>query len=186
MKTILKLSTLLLAIFTISTFSAKAQETDGGKWRLSVGPEASLPIGDLKDGYDWSIGGSIQADYAIYQNSLFVTLNAGYSNFFAKDFSGVSGKDLQLIPVKAGLKYFPVGKFYVQAEAGASFLANKDDYEGVKSTVFTYAPQIGYLFSLGGKSALDLGFKFQGNTKLVEGGSSANYLGLRVAYAFGL
>jgi hypothetical protein len=184
MKTAIKLSTFIIAALTFVTFSAKAQEREG--IRLSVGPEVGLPIGDFKDSYDWSIGGSLQADFPILSNDLYVTLNAGYNNFFAKDINGISGQDLQLIPVKAGLKYFPISNFYVQGEAGASFLTNKDDIGATKSAAFVYAPQVGYLFHLGGKNYLDAGIRFEGNSKFTDQGSSNNFLGLRVAYGFGL
>ncbi|PVH26477.1 outer membrane beta-barrel protein [Sphingobacterium corticibacter] len=172
----------LLGLFLSNSLSAQERE----KVRLSVGPEVTLPVGSFSDAFDWSIGGSIQADYAIYKNDLYVTLNAGYNNYFAKDFAGVSFNDLQLIPVKAGLKYFVAKNFYVHGEAGASFVANKSDVGATKSTAFVYAPQIGYLFPVGGKNYIDAGVRFEGTTKFTDQGSSNNVLGLRVAYSFGL
>lgn len=172
----------LFALLMVNN-SASAQERE--KFRLSVGPDVTLPLGDFGDAFDWSIGGSVQGDYAIYRNDLYVTLNAGFNNFIAND--EVAGlKDLQMIPVKAGLKYFPAANFYVQAEAGASFLANKDDVGATKSAAFTYAPQVGYLIPLGGRNYLDAGIRFEGNSKFTDGGKTNNLLGLRVAYSFGL
>lgn len=184
MKTTIKISTFIVAVLTLVSFSVKAQERTG--IRLSVGPEFGLPVGNFGDFYDWSFGGSVQADFPIINNDLYVTLNAGFNNFFAKDIKGVAGEDLQLIPVKAGLKYFPVGNFYVQGEAGASFITNKDDIGATKSAAFVYAPQVGYQFNLGGKSYIDAGVRFEGNTKFTDNGSSNNFFGLRVAYGFGL
>lgn len=191
MKKTLKTGIMGLALLSVLTLTATAQRTDNKqperpKLLLSAGPEAGLPLGDLKDGYDWSLGGSIQGDYAIVKRDLYVTLNAGYTNFFAKDIQGVDTKDLQLIPVKAGLKYYPVSNFYVQAQAGAAFLANKSDLNADNSAVFVYTPQVGYLFHLGRGNYLDAGIRFEGNTKFTDNGKSNNLLGLRVAYAFGL
>ncbi|WP_243749254.1 porin family protein [Mucilaginibacter agri] len=194
MKTSIILGVLTLALSTIFTLTTKAQETitkattTGSGIRLSIGPDATLPVGSLHDGYNWSIGGSIQADFPVIKDQLFVTVNAGYSNYFAKDSNlpGVDNKDLQLIPVKAGLKYFPVHNFYLQGEAGASFIANKSDIGADKSAAFVYAPQVGYLISLGGKNYLDAGVRFESNTKFVTNGNTNNFFGLRVAYAFGL
>ncbi|GAA4807946.1 hypothetical protein GCM10023231_41510 [Olivibacter ginsenosidimutans] len=185
MKTISKITSIIVTILAIFTYTANAQEDRGG-FRLSVGPEVGLPIGNFGDFYDWNLGGSIQGELPILNNDLYVTLNAGFNNFFAKDIKGVSGEDLQLIPVKAGLKYFVVNNFYVQGEAGASFVTNKDDVGATKSAAFIYAPQIGYLFPLGGKNYLDAGVRFEGNSKFVDGGSSNNFFGLRIAYSFGL
>jgi hypothetical protein len=158
---------------------------------LSVGPDAGLPLGSFKDNYNWSIGGSIQGDFAIVKRALYVTVNAGYDNFFSKDNLQVDGvpvneKDLQLIPVKAGLKYYPVKNLYIQGQAGVAILTNKSDVGADNSTVFAYSPQIGYLIPLGGKNFLDAGVKFESYAAFTSGGSSNNFLGLHVAYAFGL
>lgn len=192
MKKTIKTGIMGLLLLTGLTLSSKAQDAskkvtaERPTFLLSVGPEANLPLGDFKDAYDWSIGGSVQGDYAILKRDLYVTLNAGYSDFMAKDIAGFSAKDLQLIPVKAGLKYYPVSNFYVQAQAGAVFIANKSDVLADKSAAFAYSPQVGYLFHLGNGSYLDAGVKFEGYSKFADGGSSNNVIGLRVAYAFGL
>lgn len=196
MKKTIKTGIMGLALLTTFALTSKAQSTDNGtpakataerpRFLLSVGPEANLPLGDFKDAYDWSIGGSVQGDYAILKKDLYVTLNAGYSNFFAKDIAGFSPEDLQIIPVKAGLKYYPVANFYVQGQAGAAFIANKSDVFADKSAVFAYSPQVGYLFHLGNGSYLDAGVKFEGYSKFSDEGKSSNFIGLRVAYAFGL
>jgi len=181
----------LVALFSIS---ALAQEnpapvkstTTGSGIKLSVGPDFGLPIGSFHDRYKWSVGGSVQADFPILRDQLYITVNGGFQNYFAKDVNGVSGQDLQLIPAKAGLKFFPVNHFYVQGEAGAAFLTNKSDVGATKSTAFVYAPQVGYQFPLGNKNWLDAGVRFEGNTKFTENGKSNNLLALRVAYSFGL
>jgi hypothetical protein len=192
MKTKHKLGLAALAFLGFLAYAGKAKAQDAPKatkqeFRLSVGPEVGLPIGSLKDGYNWNLGGSVQADIPIAQR-LYVTVNAGYNNFFIKDeFKQQGGKNMQLIPVRAGLKYFPVGDiFYVQGDAGVSFLANKSDLQADKSTAFVYAPQIGALLKLAPKNYLDIGFRWQSTASFYDGGSYANFLGLRVAYSFGL
>ena len=109
---------------------------------LSVGPEAGLPIGNFKDAYNWSFGGSVQADFPVISNDLFVSVNAGFDQYFAKK-DLVGAKDLRMIPIKAGLKYFPYKNLYVQGLAGVNLLTNKKDIGSDKSAVFTYSPQIG-------------------------------------------
>lgn len=89
-----------------------------------------------------------------------------------------------MIPVKAGLKYFPVKNLYIQGEAGVSFIVNKSKIDADKSASFVYAPQVGYLIPLGKGNYLDAGFRFESNSKFYNNGSQANFLGLRVAYAF--
>ena len=187
------LAALASLVFLAYAGKTKAQDAPNPKtaskqeFRLSVGPDAGLPVGDFKDAYNWMIGGSVQADIPVIQ-SLYVTVNAGYNNFFIKDeLKQAGGKNMQLIPVKAGLKYFPVGDiFYIQGQAGVSFLANKSDLQADKSAAFVYAPQIGALVRLAPKNYLDIGVRWEGTSSFYDGGSSANFLGLRVAYSFGL
>ena len=180
--------TLLLAVATTYAQNGKGSGSDAKRpsgLLLSAGPEAGLPIGNLKDGFDWSLGGSLQADYPIIGKDLYVSLNAGYNNFFAKN-DLVGAQDLKLIPVKAGLKYFPYKNLYVQGLAGVSFVANKEDVGATKSAVFVYAPQIGYLIPLAKGNYLDAGVKFESTAKLTDGGSTGNFFGVRVAYGLNL
>jgi hypothetical protein len=188
MKTTFKISILSLALAALSlgvnAQSSKSTTTDNGI-RLSIGAEAGIPVGDFNNAYNANVGGSLQADFPV-ASQLFVTVNAGYNTFLGKTVSGFTLTNLQLIPAKAGLKYFATPNFYVQAEAGASFVANKKDVGATNSTLFTYAPQVGYLFPLGGKNYIDAGVRYEGNTALVDNGSTLGFVGLRVAYAFGL
>jgi hypothetical protein len=194
MKTSIKISVLALSLLSIVTISANAQDstpatpkstTYGSGIKLSIGADAGLPVGNFSNAYKWSIGGSVQADFPILRDQLYYTVNAGYSNIFADNGTN-PGPDLQLIPVKAGLKYFPIKNFYIQGEAGATFITNKTDAGFSKSTTFAYAPQIGYEFNVGGKNSVDVGFKYENTSKFYDGGSSNGLLGLRVAYSFGL
>ena len=191
MKTTRKIG-VVTALLVSLAFASRAQTStppvktsSDNEWRLSVGPEAGLPLGNFSNGYNWIFGGSAQLDIPIV-HSLYVTVNAGYDNVFAKNGEN-TGPNLQLIPLKAGLKYFFVGDLvYVQAQAGATILANKTDAFADKSAGFTYAPQVGVLLKLAPKNYLDIGFRFEGTSSFYNNGSSLNTLGLRVAYTFGL
>jgi hypothetical protein len=197
MKTTFKISALVLA-FAGFALGAKAQtsttttktSTGPNGVVISIGADAGIPTGKLNDTYNWNIGGSVQADIPVLPHQLFVTVNAGYNSIQGKkNILGVQGNDapnIQLLPVKAGLKYFPVSHLYVQGEAGAAFLLNKSDLGDDKSAAFIYAPQIGYQFPLGGKSYLDAGVRYEASTKFnsVADNSKVNFFGLRVAYAF--
>jgi hypothetical protein len=189
MKTTLKISALVLAFAGLS-LGAKAQTstttstTTSNGVVLSIGVDAGIPTGNLSNAYNWNLGGSVQADIPVAQK-LFVTVNAGYDNFFGKTIDGDKQPHIELLPVKAGLKYFLVDNFYVQGEAGASFLLNKSDLGDNKSAAFVYAPQIGYKFPLGGKSYLDAGVRYEATTKFdSEYNDKVNFFGLRIAYAF--
>ena len=197
MKNLFKISTIALA-FAAFTYTAKAQTstpastsaTTSNGVKFSIGVDAGLPTGNFSNNYNWNIGGSVQADIPVVSNQLFVTVNAGYDNFFGKntvvDGVTVSPTNIQLLPVKAGLKFFPVGGFYIQGEAGAAFALNKTDVGFNKSAAFIWAPQVGYQFQLSGKNYIDAGVRYQASTDFVSGNnnSQVNFVGLRVAYGF--
>jgi hypothetical protein len=200
MKTTFKISALVLA-FAGFALGAKAQTTTTTPTStktstgpngivLSVGVDAGIPTGNLNNAYNWNIGGSVQADIPVIPHQLFVTVNAGYNSIQGKKNIGGTGFDapnIQLLPVKAGLKYFPVSHIYIQGEAGAAFALNKADAGFDKSAAFVYAPQVGVQFPLGGKSYIDAGVRYEGTTKFSSvTDEKVNFVGLRVAYAFDL
>ncbi len=153
----------------------------GGGSRLSIGKDGGVPVGNLSNGYKWMIGLSLQTELPFIEQRLYGTLNSGYYLFFGK--SGIS--NLNLIPLKAGLKYFLFGDLYLQGEAGVSFLANKRHLEADKTAAFVYAPQVGYLFRLR-KNYIDIGVRFEGNSKFYQNGYDNNFLGLRISYSLDL
>lgn len=200
MKNTFKISALILAFAglglgakaqtTTTTTSTTSSTTTPGGIRYSIGVDAGIPVGNFKDNYKWNLGGSVQADIPLYKNQLFATVNAGYNNIFGKkDIGGIANldaPDFHLIPVKAGLKFFPVENFYVQGEAGAAFLLNKSDVGANKSTAFVYAPQIGIQFPVSAGSFIDAGVRYEATTKYASGvdASKVNFIGVRVAYGF--
>jgi hypothetical protein len=199
MKTTFKISALVLAFAgfalgakaqttTTSTSSSKTSTGPNGIV-LSVGVDAGIPTGNLNNSYNWNIGGSVQADIPVIPHQLFVTVNGGYNSIQGKNNiagTGLDATNIQLLPVKAGLKFFPISNFYIQGEAGAAFLLNKSDLNDDKSAAFVYAPQIGVQFPLGGKSYIDAGVRYEATTKFNSAidDSKVNFIGLRVAYAF--
>jgi len=194
MKTSIKLSVLIFSLLSVISLNIKAQDINnpvtpkttslGSGIRLSAGVESGIPLGKLNNNYNLNFGGSLQADFPVIDRQLYVTLNTGFNNIYADDIT--NAPDIQLIPVKVGLKYFPVKNFYIQGEAGASFIANKTDLGATKSAAFVYAPQVGVLFNVGRKNYIDAGVRFESNSKFYTNGSTSNFIGLRVAYAFNL
>jgi len=192
MKNSIKIAALVAAIMG-ANFAAKAQTsttaTSSGVI-LSVGAESGLSVGKFKDAYKWNLGGSVQADIPIV-SQLYATVNAGYQNYFGKNNiygTTFSPADIHMLPVKAGLKYFPVKDLYIQGEAGAAFALNKSDVGFNKTAAFIYAPTIGVQLPVGGSSYIDAGVRYEASTKFTSGvdNSKTNIIGLRVAYAFGI
>jgi hypothetical protein len=198
MKTSIKISTILLALVGISAV-AQAQNTGSSGTSssasspgviLSVGTDVGYSTGDFKNSYRWNAGISLQADIPVATNFYF-TANAGYLNSFGKNDvngSGFQAPDIHLLPVKAGIKYFPIPMLYLQADAGAAFALNKSDVGLDKTAAFIYSPQVGVQLPVGGESYIDAGIFYQSSTKYVTGvdDSKMNFVGLRLAYAFGV
>ncbi|MDP9076128.1 MAG: hypothetical protein M3O71_01790 [Bacteroidota bacterium] len=191
MKTTIKIAALLVAIMG-STLASKAQTTKTTASNgiiYSVGVESSLALGSAKDLHKWSLGGSVGADIPVAEQ-FYATINTGYQNNFGQKNvlgTGYTATDDHLIPVKAGLKYFPVGILYVQGEAGALFSLNKKDAAYTKSTAFLYSPTIGVMLPLNSGSYLDAGVQYEGSTKFNDfQNSKENMIGVHVAYAFSI
>src|SRR5882757_5298442 len=117
MKNSIKTAALLVAIMG-SSFASKAQSTKTTASNgiiYSVGVESGLSLGSAKDLHKWSLGGSIGAEIPV-ADQFYATINTGYQNNFGKKNifgTSLTGTDDHLLPVKAGLKYFPVGVLYI-------------------------------------------------------------------------
>src|ERR1700733_1964499 len=92
MKNTLKISALVLAFAGLAsgalaqTSSATTTKTtDPNGVILSVGVDAGIPTGNLNNGYNWNIGGSVQADIPVLPQQLLLTINAGYNSIQGKN-----------------------------------------------------------------------------------------------------
>lgn len=190
MKTLTKISALVVLAISLSTVG-KAQTTTSAPAQstiLSIGAEGGFSAGSFKQANKWNLGSSIQADIPV-ATGLFVSGNAGYLNFYGKNnyyASGSSAPDINLLPVKAGLKFFPLKQFYVQADAGAAFVLNKDEVGYRRTAAFIYSPEIGVQLPLCGKSFIEASALYEASTKFTDGvdNSKVNFFGIRLAYAF--
>lgn len=173
------------AIFTGINASAQTSEKepagDSKALRLGVGLNVGLPIETL---YSFAIGGDLrlQKDFGSNVSGM---LTAGYTNFSIKDKYKVAGleKSIGFIPVKVGLKVFPLERLYISGEVGAGFGTDNN-----QETSFIYAPGIGVGFNNG----LDLGIRYEGVGKGLSqgfgyaGDNNLNQVALRIAYGFNL
>jgi hypothetical protein len=183
MKKVLLSAALIVAV----AFGANAQkgEDDGAKLKFSVGLEAALPLGDFGTSSSFGIGATAQANYNVAE-SIDLTLNAGYISFAGKDIvipaqtvfgitipgSTVKGVATGFIPVLAGLQYQFGGGLYGSAQLGLTFGSGSGS-----SSIFTYAPGVGYKIT----DNIDALLKYTGYSQT---GGSLSTVGLRVAYTF--
>lgn len=166
------LALVLLSGAAFSSFAQSSSETG----KFSIGVEAGIPVGDIKNATNFVIGGSLKYDHPIAEGT-FVTLSAGYNKFLAKGEAKDAGYSFYGIPVKAGLKYFFAEGFYGEAQLGAAFTKSKIEGLGSESaTAFAYSPGIGYVFGGG----VDLGVRYEAWSK----NGTVGQIAARLAFSF--
>lgn len=162
----------LLSGAALSSFAQSSSSTG----KFSIGLEAGLPVGDIKDaGGKLFIGGSLKYDHPIATGTFF-TISAGYTSLSFKEVTvpglgTIKPGSVGFVPVKAGIKYFLAESFYGEAQLGAAFST-----ESGGGTAFAYAPGIGYV--LGG--GVDLGVRYEGWSK----NGTVSQVAARLAYSF--
>ncbi|WP_345209202.1 hypothetical protein [Mucilaginibacter gynuensis] len=155
------------SILLFGSLSVNAQS----KWRIGFGVDPGLAT---KDPFQYTLGGDIRLQRD-FNNRVSGTLTAGFTHFFEKDhFTGFNqyGSPYNVIPVKAGIKYFVANKLYVGGEAGVGF-----GFEQWGNS-FLWSPSVGLTFSNG----LDMSVKYEDYTR----SSITRTLALCIAYGFSL
>ena len=179
--------------FLLLNHQSKAQNTiekiERSGLKLSAGVTGAISTGDFNDRHKWGLGGYLQADLPI-SGGLHGVLSAAFINFFGKDTmrnnSRHSVADAQFLPVKAGLKYYVFSIVYVQADAGVSFVLNKDKQKYSRSAAFIYAPQAGISLPVTARNNLDIAVAYDRSSEFVHNvkGSKVDYFSLKVGFQF--
>jgi hypothetical protein len=143
----------MLFVFAIAMMFAnnlQAQETttiatnyDQG-FRLGFGANAGY---STNDPYKLSLGADVRGQYDLSKRYS-LTLTTGYTNLFVSKADGFTdqteGKDLGIIPAKAGFKAFVWNdQFYLMGEAGAAFATSNVENTRDKTSLLL-SPSIGY------------------------------------------
>ncbi|MBL4676877.1 MAG: hypothetical protein JKY70_11845 [Mucilaginibacter sp.] len=171
-----KVNKLIAAAFTAAALfigtNVHAQTTPKSNWRLGIGVEGLLPVGNLHDYSNVGLGGTARLQYGLGSN-VALSLTSGYYNFFAKEVGGIKPDDLGIVPVKAGIKAFVANNIYLGAEIGAGFETNEGG-----NTKLIASPGIGWA-----NHSWDVGARYENFS-----GQGNNYgtVGLRIAYGFAL
>jgi len=184
MKTINALIPLLLLIFCCQISKAQSQVFTGTGIRYSAGIETGLATGYLATKYEGTLGVSVQAEFPFLENQLYGTVNTGFNNVFTTATYHHLVEDLRLVPFKAGFKYFYRSNLYLQSEIGFSFLLNKAECVEGKKAAFVYAPQAGIIFYIHQRDYIDVGLRFESNSKFYHCDNYNNFIGFRIAWGF--
>jgi hypothetical protein len=143
---------------------------DSQDTRLGIG----LSVGaSTDDPYGLVIGGDLRLQKD-FQSNVSGILSIGYTNFSVKDDAPAIIDSYGIVPLKVGLKIFPVERFYFSGEIGAGFGTDSGS-----RTAFVYAPGLGIGFNAG----IDLGLRYEG---IARSGGNLGQVALRLAYGFNL
>ena len=184
---------LVFIAFISFSYAAKAQYSAvSDTARLAIGPDVSDPTGNFGSSYKLGVGVSLQLDVPLSEK-FYVTGSVGYTEFPAVNSGNnanyilnVKAAAMDVAPLKLGLKFYLIRTFYIQAEAGYTFLTNESAIYALDQSAFTYAPQLGILFKLKHRQYIDAGFRWQRTQSFFGDGTYNSFYGFRVAYAFGL
>ena len=177
---------LLFTILTVAILfigsKANAQSSASSGFRFGIGVDGLLPVGNSTNTLNFGLGITPRLQYSL-SDKVALTFTSGIYHFFPKTvtypptgaFGGFTTKyESDIIPVKAGIKFFVSPNFYVAGEAGAAFeVAN-----GGGPVHFLASPGIGYA-----TKKWDIGARYE---NFSGNGYSDGIVGLRVAYGFGL
>ncbi|TDE02298.1 hypothetical protein [Flavobacterium sandaracinum] len=184
---------LALTISMMFASNVEAQETtneatnyDQG-FRLGFGANAGYSV---HDPYKLALGADVRGQYDL-SKTYSLTLTTGYTNLFvskADTFPGqTEGKDLGIIPAKAGFKAFVWNdQFYLMGEAGAAFAVSNVDNTREKTSLLL-SPSVGYATKY-----IDISLNYTHYNhfdRLNNNGSLAKgvgQVGVRLAYGFKL
>lgn len=167
----LLLLTAVAGLFAFSSVNAQTKTP-----RLSVGAEFGFPMGNFGDVFNFGYGGSLQYQHPVAP-SILLTGSAGYTEFTTKKVAGLS-YGMGAIPLKAGGRYYFGENFFASAELGASISTETDGDTG-----FIYSPGIGIDYPVSDKGSVELGARYEGWS---YSGGTNGFIGLRLAYNFGL
>nr|WP_294942121.1 hypothetical protein [uncultured Mucilaginibacter sp.] len=172
---------LLLTAFALFTgVRSNAQSIQKSKLRFGIGLDGLLPVGNLSNTTNFGLGVTPRLQYGI-ANNVALTFTSGIYHFFPKDLYFQNGTqsikyqtDLDLIPVKLGIKAFITSNIYIGAEAGIGFQVDN----GGGDSKFLASGGIGYA-----SKKWDIGARYE---SFAGNGYRNGIIGLRIAYGFGL
>nr|WP_294900000.1 hypothetical protein [uncultured Pedobacter sp.] len=159
-----------VAAITLITFTgAFAQDADNGHaTRLSAALGIGVPT--KSNVADIIIAPDLRLQHDLGERTS-LTLTTGYYGFVGKPEVAGTKIGSDLIPLKAGAKFFFGQTFYVQPEVGVGF-STKKDY----GTPFIWAPSLGYA-----NNKWDIALRYEG---FEYNAGSNGMVAVRLAYAF--
>ena len=85
--------------------------------KFGAGLNVGIPVQNLS-GSSIAVGGDLMLHYGL-SKEVAVTGDVGYTALFAKN----DGKTTSIVPLRAGLRYYPSSGFFLGGKIGAGFLS---------------------------------------------------------------
>lgn len=158
---------LVAAVIAVG-FTAKAQKESAGieGFKIQGGINLGIPASNMS-GSSFVAGIDFLGQYGVSEN-FGITVDAGYSAIFLK--SPADPKTESLIPIRAGIRYYPASNYYFGGKVGVGILA----YDGNSTSTTAYSFGGGYMVT----PKIDLGASYDGYSK----NGSFGLVNVRIAY----
>lgn len=156
-----------LLLLMMASYGAIAQPYDKGTLSFSGAPELLFTEQSLSGSHRMGFGASVKAEYVFAKHAA-TTFSTGFNFLPAR--SGF--QDIQVIPVKPGIRYY-LGSFYAGGEAGLAVFAGKQS-----GSAFVWSLGLGDKFHLR-RHVFDIGLRHE---SWVRNNQSQSVLALRVGY----
>jgi hypothetical protein len=158
------------AIFaTCILFASLAGKSQNKDLKFGGGIDIGIPVSNLS-GTSLGAGVDLLAHYSL-SNQAAITGDIGYMALFAKS----GGSTSNLIPLRAGLRFYPSKEFYLAGKIGVGFISNSSSYT---TSVTSTAYSIGAGYMMGAKS--EIGASYDGYSK----NGTIGLINLRVGFFF--
>ena len=169
---------IILSLFTAFYLNSVAQGPING-FKVGGGLSVVAPVGNL-EGYSVGVGVDLLGQYGI-SSQFAITADAGYTTLFPKN---KDAESFNIIPLRAGIRFYPSSKLYLGGKAGIAIMTMKDS-----DSQSNFAYSVGGGFRMDNK--LDIGLSYDGSslkspaTVLTpESSISFGYIGIRLGYMF--
>ncbi|GAA4331265.1 outer membrane beta-barrel protein [Flaviaesturariibacter amylovorans] len=160
--------------FAIAAIALGANAQKGEGFQFSAGIKPSLPLGDLSEAYSFGIGAEVGGEYHFAEKvSGIATIS--YNQFLgSEDKNG--GLKTSMLPILAGVRFYPSQNVFIGAKVGVNMLRVSMDGFSASTSGLGYEPHVGYNAE-----------KFQisaGYLGLSKDGASMSALTLTAAFKF--
>jgi hypothetical protein len=150
---------------TLIVFLLVSAQTQNSNLSFGVGLNLGIPAKNLS-GSSIAAGADLMAHYSLAKE-VALTGDVGYTALFAKN----NGNTTNIIPLRVGLRYYPVSSFFLGGKIGAGFLSGN-------GSVTTTA------YSLGGGFKIDRQLELGASYDAYSKNGTIGLVNIRLGYFF--